>query len=235
MLSNYYFLYLAVAFSWGSSVFICLLLRFGMELIRHMQHGIAWQSIGIGLRTALGIHYAGHVVQLVEDVEAVEHPRQPALQHGARETRVPYQVVRIHGAALIATTAQFLNVKVDACCPIAHEAGLDNILSRLLGNLHLVETGCGHFLWTLRTVCMHDNRQGKALQGIWQKKSRFSKEKRDLYDRQSRSFFSYLCESRYNIFRNEITSNNEPDEKQACQIEWLGTSLTELGDAGICT
>ena len=43
------------------------------ESIHHVQQGIAWQDVGVGFGATLGVDDAGDVVELTEDVEAVDH------------------------------------------------------------------------------------------------------------------------------------------------------------------
>ena len=54
-------------------MFLKSLLRLFVESIHDMQEGIAGQYIGVCFSTTLGIHGTGNVVELAEEVEAIEH------------------------------------------------------------------------------------------------------------------------------------------------------------------
>ena len=94
----------------SKNVFL-FLLRLFVEAIHDVQQGVAGQDVGIGLGAALGIDGTGDVVELTEEVKAVEHDEEFAFEEGPREAGIPYKVTRVQSVVGIACTG----VEAEVC------------------------------------------------------------------------------------------------------------------------
>ena len=77
-------------------MFYSSLLRFLIEAVEDVEHGVLGSDVAPGLGAALGVDGAAHVAELTEEVEGVEHHSDICLGKVTRDTCVPYQLVGVH-------------------------------------------------------------------------------------------------------------------------------------------
>ena len=77
-------------------MFYSSLLRFLIEAVEDVEHGVLGSDVAPGLGAALGVDGAAHVAELTEEVEGIEHHGDTGLGKVAREACVPYQLVSVH-------------------------------------------------------------------------------------------------------------------------------------------
>ena len=82
----------------------CLLASEEIQAIYHMKHRIAVDGIILRIRTGCSRNGTREGALLTKDiVELKHHGQRLALQETLRELRIPYQLIGVHSAVIIAT------------------------------------------------------------------------------------------------------------------------------------